>query len=212
MAKTRREKSRKRWSELAIAVEMSAIVAPFLLMIRPVEAGLLAGVAASFAVSRAFRLTLYRHHIRGERAMKRGDHERAIAEFERSNDFFARHPLVDRFRYLTAFRALRAAAQIRAIAHLTGGGWEGNLPRALADGLGAAIDRSTWTVPPVFRVLAGLGHVEVEEQWDVWNMGIGLVVIVPEADADTALRAVPDAVSLGRVERARSGERRIRFT
>ena len=114
--------------------------------------------------------------------------------------------------YLAAFRALRAAAQIRAIAHLTGGGWEGNLPRALADGLGAAIDRSTWTVPPVFRVLAELGHVEVEEQWDVWNMGIGLVVIVPEADADAALRAVPDAVLLGRVERARSGERRIRFT
>ena len=114
--------------------------------------------------------------------------------------------------YLTAFRAIRAVAQIRSIAHLTGGGWEGNLPRALADGLGAAIDRSTWRVPPVFRVLAELEHVEDEEQWDVWNMGIGLVVIVPESDADAALRAVPEAIAIGRVERARSGERRIRFT
>src|SRR5512140_409462 len=104
--------------------------------------------------------------------------------------------------YLAAFRALRAAATIRSIAHLTGGGWEGNLPRALPDGLGAVVDRSAWQVPPVFRVLAELGRVEDVEQWDVWNMGIGLVVIVPEADAAAALRAVPDAILIGRVERA----------
>ena len=113
--------------------------------------------------------------------------------------------------YLAAFRAIRGVAQIRAIAHLTGGGWEGNLPRALADGLGAAIDRSTWRVPLVFRVLAELGQVDEEEQWDVWNMGIGLVVIVPESDAGAALRAVPEAITVGRVEQARPGERRIRF-
>ena len=114
--------------------------------------------------------------------------------------------------YLAAFRALRAKVGIRSIAHLTGGGWEGNLPRALPDGLGAVVDRSAWQVPGVFRVLAELGHVEQDEQWDVWNMGIGLVVIVPEADADAALRAVPDTIVIGRVERARPNERRIRFS
>jgi len=114
--------------------------------------------------------------------------------------------------YLAAFRALRDAAQIRSIAHLTGGGWEGNLPRALPEGLGAAIDRSTWQVPPLFGALAELGRVPDEEQWDVWNMGIGLVAIVPESDADAALRAAPDAAVIGTVVRARPNERRIQFS
>jgi phosphoribosylformylglycinamidine cyclo-ligase len=113
--------------------------------------------------------------------------------------------------YLDPFRALRDATTIRSIAHLTGGGWEGNLPRALPSGLGAVIDRSSWRVPPVFTVLAELGGVTDEERWDVWNMGIGLVVIVPAGDADVALRAVDGAVVVGRVERARPGERMIRF-
>jgi len=113
--------------------------------------------------------------------------------------------------YLDAFHALRGAAAIRSIAHLTGGGWEGNLPRALPAGLGAVIDRSAWRVPAVFGALAAMGHVTDEEQWDVWNMGIGLVVTVPASDAAAALRAVDHAVMVGSVERARPDERRIRF-
>jgi len=113
--------------------------------------------------------------------------------------------------YLAQFRAMRGAARIRSIAHITGGGWEGNLPRALQDGLGAVIDRSAWTVAPLFRVLAELGRVEEQEQWDTWNMGIGLVTVVAAEDADAAVRTVPDARVIGRIERARDGERRIRF-
>jgi len=79
-------------------------------------------------------------------------------------------------------------------------------------GLGAAIDRSAWRVPAVFDALADMGHVVEEEQWDVWNMGIGLVVIVPASDAAGALRAVDEAVIVGAIERARPNERRIRFT
>ncbi len=66
-------------------------------------------------------------------------------------------------------------------------------------------------MPAIFRVLSELGQVQDDEQWDVWNMGVGLVVIVPEADADAALRAAPDAVAIGHVERAQEDERRIRF-
>jgi phosphoribosylformylglycinamidine cyclo-ligase len=113
--------------------------------------------------------------------------------------------------YLDEFHALRGAAAIRSIAHLTGGGWEGNLPRALPAGLGAVIHRSAWRVPPIFQALAEMGSVTDEEQWDVWNMGIGLVVIVPASDASAALSAVEDAVVVGTVERARPDERRIRF-
>jgi phosphoribosylformylglycinamidine cyclo-ligase len=112
--------------------------------------------------------------------------------------------------YLEQFRTLRSSVQIRSIAHLTGGGWEGNLPRALPAGLGAVIDRAAWEVPAVFRVLAELGTVPDADQWDTWNMGIGLVVIVPESDVAIALRAVPGAVAIGRVE-ATSGARRVRW-
>ncbi|HET8568908.1 MAG TPA: phosphoribosylformylglycinamidine cyclo-ligase, partial [Candidatus Limnocylindria bacterium] len=112
--------------------------------------------------------------------------------------------------YLEPVRRIRAAARVRSIAHLTGGGWEGNLPRALPAGLGAVVDRSTWTVPPVFRVLADAGAVGEEEQWTAWNMGIGLVLAVAPEDERAALRAEPSATRIGRVERA-PGERRVRF-
>ena len=53
--------------------------------------------------------------------------------------------------------------------------------------------------------------MEEREQWDTWNMGIGLVMVVAADDADAAVRTVPEARVIGRVERARDGERRIRF-
>ncbi len=112
--------------------------------------------------------------------------------------------------YLEDVRTLRGVARVRSIAHITGGGWEENLPRALPPGLGAAIDRSAWIVPPVFRLLASLGDVAEDEQWRTWNMGIGLVAVVAPDDERAALRALPDAISIGRVERA-SGPTRVRF-
>ena len=112
--------------------------------------------------------------------------------------------------YLAEIRALRKAATVRSIAHITGGGWEGNLPRALPDGLGAVVDRDSWIVPPVFRLLAALGDVPEDAQWETWNMGIGLVAVVAPEDERAALRALPDAVAIGRVERA-SGVPRVRW-
>ena len=113
--------------------------------------------------------------------------------------------------YLKEIRVLRAAASVRSIAHITGGGWEGNLPRALPEGLGAMVDRSAWIVPPVFRLLARMGGVPEADQWDTWNMGIGLVAVVASEDEHAAVRALPDAIPIGRVERA-TGPQRVRFT
>src|SRR5438045_6374653 len=81
--------------------------------------------------------------------------------------------------YLAEFRALREVADIHAIAHLTGGGREGNLPRSLPESTGASIDRASWEVPAIFSLLARLGDLEEMEQFDTWNMGIGLVVVIP---------------------------------
>jgi phosphoribosylformylglycinamidine cyclo-ligase len=114
--------------------------------------------------------------------------------------------------YLEEVRAIRAAATIRSIAHLTGGGWEGNLPRALPGGLGAAVDRETWIVPPLFRLLVEWGGVPDREALDTWNMGIGMVVVIAAADERAALRALPDAIRIGTVEPARADAPRVRWS
>ena len=113
--------------------------------------------------------------------------------------------------YLDDVRTLRAAATVRSIAHLTGGGWEGNLPRALPPGLGAAVDRATWTVPPLFRMLVDWGGVADAEAFGTWNMGIGLVAVVAPDDERAALRALPDAIRIGAVERATPDGPRVRW-
>ncbi len=113
--------------------------------------------------------------------------------------------------YLDEIRTLRSAATIRSIAHLTGGGWEGNLPRALPPSLGAAVDRGSWIVPPLFKLLADWGGVAEAETFDTWNMGIGLVVVIDPAGERAALRALPDAIRLGTVEVARAGVPRVRW-
>ncbi|HEV2011408.1 MAG TPA: phosphoribosylformylglycinamidine cyclo-ligase [Candidatus Limnocylindria bacterium] len=113
--------------------------------------------------------------------------------------------------YLPDVRALRAAATVRSIAHLTGGGWEGNLPRALPADLGAAVDRDSWTVPPLFRMLVEWGGVAESEAFDTWNMGIGLVVAIAATDERASLRALPDAIRIGTVERARPDAPRVRW-
>jgi phosphoribosylformylglycinamidine cyclo-ligase len=105
--------------------------------------------------------------------------------------------------YLPEIRALRAGGGLRSLAHVTGGGWEGNLPRALPDGLGAFVERR-WEAPALFGLLQRMGAVEEREMWDTFNMGIGLVAVV---DPD----GVPaDALRIGAVERA-TGDRRVRL-
>ena len=113
--------------------------------------------------------------------------------------------------YLADVRVLRAAATVRSIAHLTGGGWEGNLPRALPAGLGAVVDRESWLVPPVFRMLVEWGGVTDAEAFATWNMGVGLVAVVAAGDERPALRALPDAIRIGAVERARPDAPRVRW-
>lgn len=109
--------------------------------------------------------------------------------------------------YLDEFRALRAAADIHSIAHITGGGWEGNLPRALPAGTAARVGRDSWDVPAIFTLLARLGDLDQKEQFDTWNMGIGLVVAVAADSLNAALAAVPGAVALGTVVPHSDGRR-----
>lgn len=107
--------------------------------------------------------------------------------------------------------ALRRAPQILALAHITGGGFPDNIPRALPKGLGAALDLSVIDVPEVFRWLAREGGVTEPEMLRTFNCGIGMVVAVARDGADDAIGALRDAgeapVIIGEVVAIESGSR-----
>jgi phosphoribosylformylglycinamidine cyclo-ligase len=85
--------------------------------------------------------------------------------------------------YLDEIRSLREQADVRALAHVTGGGLVGNLSRVLPEGLAARIDWESWERPPVFEWLSGQG-VEEDELRRVFNVGIGMCAVVLEAPTD----------------------------
>jgi phosphoribosylformylglycinamidine cyclo-ligase len=84
--------------------------------------------------------------------------------------------------YLPALGPLLERGRVRALAHITGGGFEGNIPRVLPDGLGARIRRGSWEVPRLFRLIQSGGRVSDEEMFRTFNMGIGMGVIVAPQD------------------------------
>lgn len=78
--------------------------------------------------------------------------------------------------------------EIKALAHITGGGIVENIPRILPDHLAAAVDLSSWKMPPVFEWIASTGRVEASEMLRTFNCGIGMVVAVPHNQADKAAK------------------------
>jgi phosphoribosylformylglycinamidine cyclo-ligase len=85
--------------------------------------------------------------------------------------------------YLPGLRPVLEDGRIRGLAHITGGGIPGNLPRSLGDGLGAVVSLESWEVPAVFRVLQEAGGVALDEMFRVFNMGVGMVAIAGPDDA-----------------------------
>ena len=95
------------------------------------------------------------------------------------------------------------------MAHITGGGFRENMPRALPKGLTAQIDASTWAVPPVFRLIQNAGQVSDDEMYDVFNMGIGLVVTTSTENVPVLLQEIPGSVEIGEVVSGDGPERVI---
>ena len=94
--------------------------------------------------------------------------------------------------YAREVAALREAVEVRGLAHVTGGGLPGNLPRALG-GLGARLDASTWVEPPVFGLIRTLGEVPEAEMRRVFNLGVGFCAVVPRGEAERGLEALRGA-------------------
>ena len=89
--------------------------------------------------------------------------------------------------YAPAVRRLLGDVDVRAVAHVTGGGLVGNLPRVLPAGVDAELDRRSWEVPRVFTEIQRRGEVDDAEMARVFNLALGMVVVVPEGDAGRAV-------------------------
>ncbi|MCC7299860.1 MAG: phosphoribosylformylglycinamidine cyclo-ligase [Verrucomicrobia bacterium] len=107
--------------------------------------------------------------------------------------------------YLKPVVALMNKVQVHGMAHITGGGLVDNVPRVLPKTVDAVFDRSTWKTPAIYQFIEKEGDVDHEEMYRVFNMGIGMVVIVRAADASVALdslkKAGQKALLIGRIEK-----------
>ena len=113
--------------------------------------------------------------------------------------------------YVADIRALRAAVDVHALAHITGGGIEGNAPRVIPAGCGMVVDPTAWPRPSVVQWLADQG-VEEDELRRVFNIGIGMIAVVAATDEAAALAALheqgTDAWAIGEIESGAG----VRFT
>jgi phosphoribosylformylglycinamidine cyclo-ligase len=92
--------------------------------------------------------------------------------------------------YLEPVRRLRQAINVKALAHITGGGVIGNLPRVLPLGVGARIHRGAWPEPEIFSYLDPF--VADDEMWTTFNMGLGMIVVIDAGEVSTALELLPN--------------------
>jgi phosphoribosylformylglycinamidine cyclo-ligase len=104
-------------------------------------------------------------------------------------------------------------SRVHALAHITGGGIAGNLVRVLPAGCEAVVDASGWQWPPLFRVLARAGHVSSGEMRKVFNLGIGMIAVVPREEVDAVVRAAASGgVPAWVIGEIRAGATGVQFT
>jgi len=110
--------------------------------------------------------------------------------------------------YLEPLWPLVQDRRIHALAHITGGGFVDNIPRVLPAGTAVEIDRRAWTVPPIFHLIQERSGADDAEMARVFNLGIGMIVLLAPGDAPALAARCPDAKRLGQVVR---GDRTVRL-
>jgi len=118
--------------------------------------------------------------------------------------------------YWPLLKNVLARGWITTMAHITGGGITGNLPRALPKNLQAVIDLGSWPVLPIFRYLARVGQIEHDELLRTFNLGVGMILVVPRkhlarVQADLKRRR-EKAYVIGHIEKARRGKPRVAYS
>ena len=94
--------------------------------------------------------------------------------------------------YVKPVLALLDKVNVKGISHITGGGFYENIPRSIPDGLGAVIDRAAVKVLPIFDLIAKFGNVPERDMFNTYNMGVGMSIIVPAAQAELAMQILRD--------------------
>ncbi len=112
--------------------------------------------------------------------------------------------------YVKALRTVKeAGVAIKACSHITGGGFYENIPRMLPDGVKAVVEKDSYEIPAIFRLLAKTGNIEEKMMYNTYNMGIGMVLAVDPADVDKAMEAARAAGEtpyvIGRIEAGEKG-------
>lgn len=118
--------------------------------------------------------------------------------------------------YAPALKNIVSRGWVSALAHITGGGIPGNLPRVLPSGIQAQIDLASWPIPAIFKYLARVGKIEADELLQTFNLGVGMILVVPPAhvqavEADLKRRR-EKFYRIGRIERGDSGKARVKYS
>jgi phosphoribosylformylglycinamidine cyclo-ligase len=98
--------------------------------------------------------------------------------------------------------------RLKGIAHITGGGLPGNLPRILSETLAARLHEDSWPVPPIFRLIQERGNIPEDEMYRAFNMGLGMVLVCDPSDVEAVRAQVAEALVVGEVVRG-TGEKRV---
>ena len=90
--------------------------------------------------------------------------------------------------------------RIQGLAHITGGGYAGNVPRVVPETLRAVVDCGAWDVPPIFQLISDVGGVPMTEMYDVFNMGMGMIAVARPQDASMVMSVMPGSKPIGTIE------------
>lgn len=129
------------------------------------------------------------------------------APFECSGQSFARELLKPTKLYVSDVLPLLKEGNVKAVAHITGGGLLENIPRVLPDHLAVHLDAITWTIPPVFGWLAAKGNVQDQEMLRTFNCGIGMILILPRGEI--VWESIPGAKLIGNVVQRDEGASQV---
>jgi phosphoribosylformylglycinamidine cyclo-ligase len=144
--------------------------------------------------------------------LERGGRRLDEPAFEGAHRTLAEELLEPSVIYAPSVLAVLRIVEVHAIAHITGGGLPGNVARVLPRGTDAVIERSSWEVPRIFSEIQRLGEIDGAEMARVFNLGIGMVLALPEADAFRALDLLRSYGHQARiVGRVQTGDRRVQL-
>ena len=112
--------------------------------------------------------------------------------------------------YVKALRSIKeAGVRVRACSHITGGGFYENIPRMLREGTRAVVEKDSYPVPPIFKLMAKTGNIDEQMMYNTYNMGLGMIVAVDAADVDKTMEAIKAAGEtpyvVGKIEEGEKG-------